>query len=184
MTGVDYTHQALGGCFGPGCKIAFGFDFVGDAYDGSNDPKPDGDPLSQCGPHGTHVTGIIAAQDQRYPIVGVAPAATIGAYRVFGCTGGTADDVLMKAMETAYDDGADVLTISIGAPAGWVESPTAKLASSIASQGRVVSIAAGNEGSAGMFFPSTPAVGEDVISVGSVDNAFYIGMSKKSRWLL
>ncbi|CAF5049990.1 unnamed protein product [Rotaria sp. Silwood1] len=24
-TGVDYNHPALGGCFGPGCKVAFGY---------------------------------------------------------------------------------------------------------------------------------------------------------------
>ena len=24
-TGVDYMHPALGGCFGPGCKVAFGY---------------------------------------------------------------------------------------------------------------------------------------------------------------
>ncbi|KDN39168.1 subtilisin-like protein [Tilletiaria anomala UBC 951] len=173
-TGVDYTHPALGGCFGPTCKVSFGFDFVGDSYDGSNDPAPDSDPLSQCGPHGTHVSGIIGAQDKRYHLVGVAPGATLGMYRVFGCTGGTADDVLMKAMETAYEDGADIISISIGAPAGWTESPTAKVASQIAKKGRVVSVAAGNDGYAGMFFPSTPAVGSDVISVGSVDNAYYI----------
>jgi len=29
-TGVDYTHPALGGGFGPGFKIAGGYDFVGD----------------------------------------------------------------------------------------------------------------------------------------------------------
>jgi len=27
-TGVDYRHPSLGGCFGEGCKIAFGYDFV------------------------------------------------------------------------------------------------------------------------------------------------------------
>lgn len=25
-TGIEYTHPALGGCFGPGCKVAFGWD--------------------------------------------------------------------------------------------------------------------------------------------------------------
>ena len=24
-SGVDYTHPALGGCFGLGCKVAFGY---------------------------------------------------------------------------------------------------------------------------------------------------------------
>ncbi|EEB90703.1 hypothetical protein MPER_11053 [Moniliophthora perniciosa FA553] len=33
-TGVDYMHPALGGGFGPGFKIAGGYDFVGDDYDG------------------------------------------------------------------------------------------------------------------------------------------------------
>ncbi|KAI9498710.1 hypothetical protein BDB00DRAFT_730774, partial [Zychaea mexicana] len=33
-TGVDYTHPALGGCFGNGCRIAHGYDLVGDNYGG------------------------------------------------------------------------------------------------------------------------------------------------------
>ena len=43
-SGVDYRHPALGGCFGPGCKIAFGYDFI------NNSP----DPLVTCidGGHG------------------------------------------------------------------------------------------------------------------------------------
>jgi hypothetical protein len=28
-TGIDYKHPDLGGCFGPGCRVAFGYDFVG-----------------------------------------------------------------------------------------------------------------------------------------------------------
>jgi hypothetical protein len=27
-TGVDYRHPSLGGCFGPGCKVAYGYDVV------------------------------------------------------------------------------------------------------------------------------------------------------------
>lgn len=60
-TGVDYRHPSLGGCFGPGCKIAFGYDFVGDAYDPGNGVPAveDPDPLVTCteGGHGTHVSG-------------------------------------------------------------------------------------------------------------------------------
>ena len=39
-TGVDYTHPALGGCFGQGCKIGGGTDLVGDAFNGTNTPMP------------------------------------------------------------------------------------------------------------------------------------------------
>lgn len=58
-SGVDYRHPALGGGFGPGHKIALGWDFVGDNYTGFNTPMPDPDPLATCasGGHGTHTAG-------------------------------------------------------------------------------------------------------------------------------
>jgi subtilisin family serine protease len=34
-SGIDYHHPALGGCFGPGCKVAKGYDLVGDDYTGN-----------------------------------------------------------------------------------------------------------------------------------------------------
>lgn len=55
-SGVDYTHPALGGCFGEGCLVSYGYDLVGDDYNGSNTPVPDDDPLD-CAGHGTHVSG-------------------------------------------------------------------------------------------------------------------------------
>lgn len=51
-TGVDYTHPALGGGYGPGYKISYAIDLVGDDYDGTNTPVPDGDPMDCLG-HGT-----------------------------------------------------------------------------------------------------------------------------------
>ena len=35
----------LGGGIGPGKKVIGGYDFVGDAYDGTNDAVPDDDPM-------------------------------------------------------------------------------------------------------------------------------------------
>lgn len=49
---VDYLHPALGGCFGPGCLVGFGYDLVGDAYAGGNIPVPDPDPMD-CAGHGS-----------------------------------------------------------------------------------------------------------------------------------
>src|SRR5690606_20176595 len=31
-SGIDYTHPALGGCLGPGCKVVGGYDFSGDEW--------------------------------------------------------------------------------------------------------------------------------------------------------
>ena len=39
-SGVDFTHPALGGCFGRGCKIAGGADLVGSQYNGNNGSIP------------------------------------------------------------------------------------------------------------------------------------------------
>ncbi|KAJ3018318.1 UNVERIFIED_CONTAM: hypothetical protein HDU68_011223, partial [Siphonaria sp. JEL0065] len=48
-SGVFYSHPALGGCFGKlGCKVGFGWDFVGDKFDGSNEPIGDEDPFEDC----------------------------------------------------------------------------------------------------------------------------------------
>src|SRR5437762_108381 len=80
-TGIDYTHANFGGpgtsadyttahaaetspanpaYFGLAApKVKGGFDFVGDAYTGSNTPHPDPNPLD-CNGHGSHTSGTAA----------------------------------------------------------------------------------------------------------------------------
>jgi minor extracellular serine protease Vpr len=49
-SGVDYMHPALGGCFGPNCKVRYGYDLVGEDYNGDIATiKPDPDPIDDCG---------------------------------------------------------------------------------------------------------------------------------------
>ncbi|PVF93857.1 subtilisin-like protein [Serendipita vermifera] len=169
-TGFDYKHPSLGGCFGPGCKFASGYDFVGDDYTGGNKPVPDDDPMD-CGGHGTHVAGIIGTNPgNMYNISGVAYKAELAGYRVFGCDGGVADDVLLAAITRAYNEGCNVITMSLGGTSGWTTTPSGVISSRAAKFGRIVTIAAGNSGDAGMWYASSPGTGIDVISVGSVDN--------------
>ncbi len=113
-TGVDYTHPALGGCLGPGCKVVGGYDFVHD----------DGDPLDDHG-HGSHVAGIVAADGL---LRGVAPGAEILAYKVLDARGeGYASNVI-AALEQAVADGADVINLSLGGP-GAPDDPLSLAAS-------------------------------------------------------
>ncbi|GKT51985.1 minor extracellular protease vpr [Colletotrichum spaethianum] len=178
-TGVDWRHPALGGGFGEGFKVAGGYDLVGDAFEGWNDPVPDNDPLTTCleGGHGTHVAGILAARDPAgvgFGIVGIAPDASLYAYRVLGCTGGVTDDILMQGLERAASDGVDLISMSIGETAIWeTGSPYTPILAKIQSQGIATIIAAGNEGDSGLYVSSAPAQDSSAISVGSVSNSHF-----------
>lgn len=180
-TGIDYKHPALGGCFGPGCLVAFGTDLVGDDYTGANTPQPDADPMD-CGGHGSHVAGIIAAQPNEYGVIGAAPNVTMGIYRVFGCTGLTTTDVLISALNKAFDDGADIISASIVVAQGWSESPDAVVASRISDAGVPVLYSQGNDGDHGLFYNSNAANGKSVIAVAALDNSLTPSIEFESHY--
>lgn len=113
-------------------------------------------------------------------MTGVAFDATIGGYRVFGCEGSVTDDVLVQAIIRAFEDGNDVITMSLGGNAGWTEAVSSVVSSRVAKAGRIVTIAAGNDGQFGAFFASGPASGIDVIAVASVDNTVIPVQNAKS----
>ncbi|KAJ6625851.1 peptidase S8/S53 domain-containing protein [Mycena sp. CBHHK59/15] len=147
LPGIDYNHPLLGQGFGPGYKVIGGYDFVGDAYTGDDPPSPDDDPLDECNGHGTHVAGII----------GASPNNTLG-------ISGVASEHLWPHTKM------DVLTMSLGGSSGWSEGTASVVASRIAAQGRVVTVAAGNDGDVGAWYTSDPGAGIGAISVASVDN--------------
>jgi minor extracellular serine protease Vpr len=165
-TGIDYDHPDLGGCFGPGCRVAYGYDFVGDDFTGENMPVPDPYP-DDCNGHGTHVSGIIGADGV---VTGVAPEVTFGAYRVFGCTGYTWADIMIAAMERALADKMDVLNMSIGSAFQWPQYPTAQASDRMVNRGMVVVASIGNSGANGLYSAGAPGLGEKVIGVASFDN--------------
>ncbi|RKP10268.1 peptidase S8/S53 domain-containing protein [Thamnocephalis sphaerospora] len=172
-TGIDYRHGALGGCFGPNCRVVAGYDFAGDKYNGDERTRvEDPDPLDSCNGHGTHVAGIIAANDAK--VTGVAPAARLGAYRVTGCKDITQSDVIVAGMERAYLDGMDVINVSMLGLTTWHSSPDAVYAEYLAQRGVIVVAAAGNSGTFGMWLTTAPAISNGALSVASVDGARYM----------
>ncbi|KAF9979453.1 hypothetical protein BGZ65_006548, partial [Modicella reniformis] len=172
-TGIDYTHPAFAasgakvGCFGKNCRVKYGYDFVGDKYDGKNTPVPDKDP-SDCQGHGTHVAGIIGANALNIksgpkppqPFVGVAPEVTLGSYRVFGCKGATATDVILAAMEKAFDDKMDLINMSLGGSSAYRYNPTAVLGDKLVARGMAVIAAAGNDGKDGVWMVTDTGLGD------------------------
>ncbi|MDP2322088.1 MAG: S8 family serine peptidase [Acidobacteriota bacterium] len=175
-TGIDYDHPDLGGCFGPGCRVVTGWDFVGDAFNADSTspsynpvPVPDPNP-DDCNGHGTHVSGIVGASGV---VTGVAPGVTFGAYRVFGCEGSTTADIIIAAMERALADNMQVLNMSIGSAFQWPQYPTAAASDRLVNRGVSVVASIGNSGANGLYSASAPGLGSKVIGVASFDNTHF-----------
>ncbi|KXH67365.1 peptidase [Colletotrichum salicis] len=156
-SGVDYYHPALGGYFGPGCKISFGHDLVGDDYDGYGTPVEHTDPLAACvmDGHGSHVSGM---------------------YRVFGCSGGVGSDVLVAAMMRAASDGVQIISMSIGgfsSVGNLPNDPYHILVQNLTDSGIAVVAAAGNDGANLPFAVNAPANSPAAIAVGSIENTLF-----------
>ncbi|KAG2232824.1 peptidase S8/S53 domain-containing protein [Thamnidium elegans] len=181
-SGIDYRHPAFGGGFGPGFQVRYGYDLVGSRFNSRNpySRRQSETPLDDCldgNGHGTHVAGIIAANDKFFNFTGVAPEVTLGAWRVFGCDGTTSNDLVIKALISAHEAGCDVINLSLGGPSNWAEDPTALIANRISEKGSIVIAAAGNDGAKGAFYISSPGSGLSNIAVASIDNVYNLQQS-------
>jgi subtilisin family serine protease len=125
-SGVDYLHEDLDDNIwtNPGEIPANGIDdegngFVDDVrgYDFQGNfftsLDPDNDPMDDLG-HGTHVAGIVAAEDNGIGVIGVAPDATIMPVRVLDDVGAGWASQIAKGIRYAVDNGADVINMSLG----------------------------------------------------------------------
>ncbi|KAF9423318.1 hypothetical protein BGZ76_003669, partial [Entomortierella beljakovae] len=106
------------------------------------------------------------------PFVGVAPEVTFGAYRVFGCTGSSGNDIILAAMELAFNDGMDVINMSLSAGSAYKENPTAILAEKLIARGMALAGAAGNNGDSGVGMVADTGLGDSASAVASFDNAY------------
>ena len=124
--------------------------------------------------HGTHVAGIVGAEDDTDGLVGIAPGARIHNYKVLNDDGRTDVSVVIAAMEhiiglkEASPSTPMVVNLSLGEDIG-VESYTAlDYAVQTASDAGVICIvAAGNQGINASKV--TPAHARDAITVASYD---------------
>jgi minor extracellular serine protease Vpr len=131
-TGVDYRHPDLGGGKGTGYKVVTGHDYVND----------DLDPMDDDG-HGTQMAGIIAANGD---LKGVAPDATLLAYKVLDSSGAGDTSATIAAIEAAIKEGADIISMSLGGILDTTNQPLAEAINRALDAGVIVVAAAGNDG--------------------------------------
>ena len=147
--------------------------------------------------HGTALAMIAAGGRASGPsatITGMAPKAFLGNYKVFGSPGvndTTFHEALLGALEDAFDDGMDIVTMSVGSPALYGALETGAACSEVGANacdvraqavenavraGMAVVVSAGNDGDLGNLFPTlntlhTPGTAPSAITVGASTNA-------------
>ncbi|KAI8051164.1 peptidase S8/S53 domain-containing protein [Syncephalis plumigaleata] len=117
--------------------------------------------------HGTGVAGIIAAKTDHY--VGIAPEATLGAYRIGGYRRDVYHDAIPKAIDMAIADGMDIINMSFGGLAAVVPKNLLDAFEKAAKNNIVVVAATANANYDFMWNTNFPADIPSVISVGTAD---------------
>jgi subtilisin family serine protease len=153
-TGIDAAHPDLVGRIGPGI----------DLVDGDSTPQDENG-------HGTHVSGIIAADaDNGVGVDSVAPGAKIMPVRVLDGGGSGADSTVAQGIDWATTHGADVINLSLGSmvplPGLGVSDDISAAVQRAVDHGVIVVAAAGND--ALPFCENGTAQGE-VLCVGAID---------------
>ncbi len=162
-TGINTTQVDLSGKYNPACSYNF-------LHDSDPLTYPSTVPIDDNG-HGSHVSGIIAAADNNTGVVGMAPSATICAYKVLGATGSGSYGDVIAALDRAVADGVRVVNLSLGS----ADDPGSTVAAAFThaySAGLVIVAAAGNSGACAGTSDSViyPARYPEVIAVSATDS--------------
>lgn len=104
----------------------------------------------------------------------MAPQATLGMWRIFGCTGTVSDDIIIQAMLMAYEAKVDIISLSLGGSSNWEEEIGSVVADRIVGKGVPVVIAASNSGADGYGQIGSPGTGKRVTTVASFDNSHFL----------
>ena len=160
-TGIDWHHVDLdANIWSNSDEIAGnGIDDDGNGYiddiRGWDFVQFDNDPSDANG-HGTHVAGLIAAENNGFGITGAAPDARLMPIRVLDAEGsGTLSDVV-RGIDYAVNNGASVINLSLGASFGTTELFQAVRRA--CERNVMVVMAAGNESADQPLYPAAYAM--------------------------
>ncbi|KAM5382883.1 hypothetical protein ACJA88_003416 [Fusarium oxysporum] len=163
ITGAGIRVAVLDGGFDltvPGLNLT-NVDYTHDMTDGGDYVQ------DECWFHGTHVLGIIGAKgdEVEYNVSGVAPDTTYELFRIQPCDSSSATQDARLAL----------------APGLRATDPWTSVADRIAANGTLVLFPAGNRGPE-IFTGSSPADGDYLTAVGSVDNSVTPYYTWEATW--
>ena len=146
-----------------GCDLDH-LDLKDNLVDGKNFVDKNSPPIDRCG-HGTHVAGTIAASNNGKGMVGVAPKAKIMPVKCLGDDGSGMDSWIIDSIYWAVDNGADIITMSLGSS---VYSKVFENAINYAAKKNCgIFCAAGNSGeNVDIMYP---AKYNNTVSIGAID---------------
>jgi len=147
-TGCDFNHH----------------DLKENMLQGKNFVETGKPPMDRNG-HGSHVAGTIAATDNNLGMVGVAPKAKIIPIKALDDRGGGNLLNVCRGIEWASDNGADIITMSLGAPIG--DTRMERAIQHANNNNILVFCAAGNSGERSPIM--YPAKYSDTIAIGAID---------------
>lgn len=126
-------------------------DFNWSAITGDNDSGT-GNWYEHGGPHGTHVAGTVAAEDNGFGVVGMAPGVPLHIIKVFNEAGWGYSSDLAQAANLCDAAGANIITMSLGG--GGANSTEENAFNAFTNNGGLVLAAAGNDGNNTRSFPA------------------------------
>jgi len=138
-------------------------DFSASNITGSNDSGT-GNWYQDGGPHGTHVAGTIAALDNGFGVVGMAPGNPLHIVKVFNEAGWGYSSDLANAASKCSQAGAKIISMSLGG--GGANSTEQNAFDQFTANGGLVIAAAGNDGN---NVRSYPAGYKSVMMIGAND---------------
>lgn len=178
-TGVDYEHTDLADRDWvnsgeiPNNNIDDDNNGYIDDYHGWNTYNDTNETRGGSGGHGSHCAGTVCGDGTAGTQTGVAPGALVMPVQVLSNSGSGSESSVWEGMEYAFDNGADVNSMSLGWQQTWNPDRATwrQLCETLIAGGMVYSIAAGNERTYGNLPPPTnirtPGDVPAVITVGA-----------------
>jgi subtilisin family serine protease len=194
-TGIDQTHP----CFNPsGYSYPAGFPkgdrslttqkvIVAKVF--NNKLNQNGFTALAVQDHGTHVAGTVACNLDTpatvagvvipYKVSGVAPKAWLGNYSVFpGDVDNARSEDILNALDAAYEDGMDVVNLSLGGNAHGVQDLLTHAIDDLDEAGMVSAVAAGNSGP-GHYTVESPGSAARALTAGAFTVGHFVGAPVK-----